>query len=902
MKYLLILVFLLASVCAFGREFAPADPEAKSYYAGLPRERLFIPDAVYASGDKPVCISSPLQYGAAGDGASDDTAAFRQAIEAAGKTGGTVFVPAGTYLVREPLALPEGVILRGEYDGPESKKQGTLIVTDYCGGGLYDTPFIGLSSCSGVRNMAFYYLGQRFDEPLDQAPCIGLSKNANGTTLEQVMVFNASYPYYYGGYGNAAHVLRDMYATPLRQGFLSDRNGDVTCFGAIILDKKYYAECGYPGAPAGRKDREVLADTLRKAVGFVFERHDTPFCVGFRTRGIGTALIVRESSHPKRELWLNGGSFGGGCSLYDFEFSDCVTGIRIEKTHVSSTFVKGRITVADVPGSAGIYVTDKLRTDAVFQEVEIGGRPECCVEMRAENGNIMLTDCVLGGWKEYGVKAMSAYTYLTGCRFAKRKGAVLADGADGIGLSGCKGFPLADIRNMPEERVYISHVPLSNPVKGFEGYKFATKRSNAARSEIFEASRLGVLPDGSDVTEALNGILAEAGARGGGIVYVAPGIYRLDGTLYVPRGVELRGPMDSYHSNLMIPAERDAQFWVYGGKGRADGDGAVALAEHSGIMGLTFYYPEQNVDGWKEGEQWTPYPFTITAKGPGCWCRWTVCANSYQMADFASCGNCADYEITGMRGQPLKTGIYGGGNSGEGRVELCNFSLAEWCYGALPYKPVFGAGPYDYSGMQSDEKWRRYVMGLINGSDYYKFGYNKRLYVFCNLAYSAMYGLHFAEQDGRYTEQATLFYHNTDICKSTVQIDRAGTLDFFSSFGDCEMEEGCGATVNSIATGMNTVFAHCMNVHGGVLNLGGLFVFRKYDRFLYVDGGDVRVYGGLLTEPQKMFMEVRDPGKGSVEGLVMRNPAKRTGLAGLVTSENARVTGCMGANTGLPWE
>ena len=37
MKYLLILVFLLASVCAFGREFAPADPEAKSYYAGLPR-------------------------------------------------------------------------------------------------------------------------------------------------------------------------------------------------------------------------------------------------------------------------------------------------------------------------------------------------------------------------------------------------------------------------------------------------------------------------------------------------------------------------------------------------------------------------------------------------------------------------------------------------------------------------------------------------------------------------------------------------------------------------------------------------------------------------------------------------------------------------------------------------
>ncbi|MBO4548874.1 MAG: hypothetical protein J5758_06630, partial [Abditibacteriota bacterium] len=722
MKYILILVFVLASACAFGREFAPVEPEKKAFFAGLPRERLFIPEVSYASGDKPVCISSPLQYGASGDGAADDTAAFRQAIDAAGKTGGTVFVPAGTYLVKEPLTLPEGVILRGEYDGPDSKKQGTLIVTGYSGGGLYDTPFIGLNSCTGVRNMAFYYLNQRFDEPLDQAPCIGLAKTANGTVLEQVMVYNADYPYYYGGYGNASHVLNGMYATPLKMGFLSDRNGDVTCFANIVLDRRFYEECGFPGAPAGKKDREALSRVLRNAVGFVFERHDTPYCAGFRTRGIGTGLIVRESSNPNRELWLNGGTFGGGCSLYDFEFTDCVTGIQIEKTHVSSSFVRGRITVADAPGSAGIRVTDKLRTDAVFQKIVIDGRPECCVDMRAENGNIMLTDCVFGGWKEYGVRALSAYTYLTGCRFAKSRNAVLADGAGGIGLSGCEGFPMADIRNMPEERVYISHTPLKHPVKDIEGYRFASKRSNAARGEIFEAARMGVKADGSDVTEALNRVLAEAGAKGGGIVYVAPGRYRLDGTLQVPRGVELRGPMDSYHSNLWIPIERDAQFWVYGGKGRAEGDGAVVLAEHSGIMGLTFYYPEQNVDGWKEGQDWTPYPFTVTAKGPGCWCRWTVCANSYQMADFGSAPDCSDYEIAGLRGQPLKTGVFGGSNSGTGRVEQCNFSLAEWCYGALPCKPQFGAGPYDYEGTKTDMLWRAYVMKLINSSDYYKFG------------------------------------------------------------------------------------------------------------------------------------------------------------------------------------
>ena len=108
--------------------------------------------------------------------------------------------------------------------------------------------------------------------------------------------------------------------------------------------------------------------------------------------------------------------------------------------------------------------------------------------------------------------------------------------------------------------------------------------------------------------------------------------------------------------------------------------------------------------------------------------------------------------------------------------------------------------------------------------------------------------------------------------------------------------------VNSLLTGMNTVFEHCMNVRGGELNPGGLFVFRKYPRFLKVEGGEARVYGGLMVEPQKMFMEVKAPGRGSVEGLVMRNPERRTGLDGRVTSENALITGCMGTNTGLPWE
>lgn len=51
-------------------------------------------------------------YGAVGDGVTDDTAAIAAAITDAG-SGGTVFVPAGTWLISSPLTLQHKQVLRG---------------------------------------------------------------------------------------------------------------------------------------------------------------------------------------------------------------------------------------------------------------------------------------------------------------------------------------------------------------------------------------------------------------------------------------------------------------------------------------------------------------------------------------------------------------------------------------------------------------------------------------------------------------------------------------------------------------------------------------------------------------------------------------------------------------------
>ncbi len=84
----------------------------------IPPDRWF-PDAWQSAG-YPVSIPSPAaivdvcDFGAVGDGITDDHAAVLSAIDALGGQPGVVFFPAGTYRMNANLTLPAGIVLRGE--------------------------------------------------------------------------------------------------------------------------------------------------------------------------------------------------------------------------------------------------------------------------------------------------------------------------------------------------------------------------------------------------------------------------------------------------------------------------------------------------------------------------------------------------------------------------------------------------------------------------------------------------------------------------------------------------------------------------------------------------------------------------------------------------------------------
>ena len=106
-------------------------------------------------------------YGAVGDGSTDDTAAVQAAVAAANANGGgIVFVPNGEYVMTGNLALAAGVELRGSSggrhiaSGKSNKELGSVLFIEVGEGDENGTPFITMGDYCGIRGLSFHYPGQ----------------------------------------------------------------------------------------------------------------------------------------------------------------------------------------------------------------------------------------------------------------------------------------------------------------------------------------------------------------------------------------------------------------------------------------------------------------------------------------------------------------------------------------------------------------------------------------------------------------------------------------------------------------------------------------------------------------------------------------------------------------------
>jgi Pectate lyase superfamily protein len=276
-------------------------------------------------------VFSVRDFGAEGDGKTDDTGPFQKALDAAGKAGGgTVMAERGNYFFAGHLHIPRAVTLSGMWNSVPShvgiRSQGfpkptddgtTFLVTE--SEGKEDGPgFLTLSDNSTISGVVFYYPLQKDDQEPKAYPWTIVMRGENPAVLE-VELLNS-----YNGIDasqNERHMIRNVSGQPLRRGVYVDSIYDIgrienVHFNPWWSSKSAVIEWQRANGEAfifGRDDWQYVLNTFCYGykIGYKFIRTPSGVCNG-NFLGIGaddcdTSVVVEDSA--RFGLLINNGEF-----------------------------------------------------------------------------------------------------------------------------------------------------------------------------------------------------------------------------------------------------------------------------------------------------------------------------------------------------------------------------------------------------------------------------------------------------------------------------------------------------------------------------------------------------------------------------------------------------------------
>ncbi|MBC7326568.1 hypothetical protein H5T87_00435 [bacterium] len=167
-------------------------------------------------------------FGAKGDGTTDDTKAFQAALDACGEAGGgIVFAPTGNYLIKGHLSIPPYVTLEGVWRAPStwSQYKGTTLLAVEGEGEENGTPFITLHTSSTLKGVTIFYPNQKADN-IRPYPWTIRGRGDNCSVID-VLIVNPYQAVDFGTYPCGRHYVRGLYAQPLRKGLYIDQCYDI---------------------------------------------------------------------------------------------------------------------------------------------------------------------------------------------------------------------------------------------------------------------------------------------------------------------------------------------------------------------------------------------------------------------------------------------------------------------------------------------------------------------------------------------------------------------------------------------------------------------------------------------------------------------------------------------------
>jgi hypothetical protein len=359
---------------------------------------------------------SVLDFGARGDGKTDDTAAFQKTLDAAGQAGGgSVFAPRGNYFFAGHLNVPKAVTLKGIWESVPShtgvRDQNaakptdtgtTLLVTENAGNEA-GAAFITLHSDSTLKGVVIYYPDQNpATEPKPYPWAIGMrGKNPAVLAVELLNPYNGI-----DATDNERHLIRDVQGQPLRRGVLADAIYDVGRMEDIHFN------------PWWSMQPELFRWQQEHGEAFILGRSDweyvyNTFCFGYHT---GYKFIRTKAGE------CNGNFLGIGAD-------DCYTALDVENSSGLGLLISnGEFTSFHGPDPTMVRVGKENHGSVRFVNCAFWGPCDQIAQI-AGHGTVGFGDCTFVQWDHAregraAIRAESGTLLVRGCEFQEDKAQV----------------------------------------------------------------------------------------------------------------------------------------------------------------------------------------------------------------------------------------------------------------------------------------------------------------------------------------------------------------------------------------------------------------------------------------------------------------------------------------------
>lgn len=569
---------------------------------------------------------------------TDAAPLIQAAVDRVSKAGGgTVFLPAGSYMIASRVVVREGVTVRGDYCSTDLAHGALLRIT--ADKGNEDAPAtFSVERGSGLVGLAFWYPEQRLPDPV---PYPWTVKNAemganDSQTITDCTFVNAWKAICIGPDGTELHTFRNLRICALKTGISIDSVTDIGRISEVSV-----APCVWLGSRLPNIPKEDVCgylmnhDTVAVDIGRSDWEYIWKLSVCYYRRGLvfrkgtrgTTNAVMADSNLSCCSNALDVAALNQvGLSAYRCEFYGCNnTFAGAESYDAVTQFHSCRFNKGSVCNK-GVGVVTFQNCDLTNSVADVA------------RGQLLVQDASVGDVK---IGAEVARARLLG--FNEKLANIVSSSTNGdVMVSG---------RNqLTQKHSDVSPEPMA----------FARPKSDA----LYVVTDFGASETNADNAAAFQAALDKAGAnKGGGTVYVPAGLYTFSSDLTVPTGVELRGCFDVPHHTVSA----GSVLMVCHNRGKEDGAPFVSLKPESGLRGLTFWYPEQLLAAP------VPYPWTVRSLGKQCWITDVTIGNAWQAVDFAT-HRSDGHRISYLAGSMYRRGLFVGNCKGKGWVEDVQFN------------------------------------------------------------------------------------------------------------------------------------------------------------------------------------------------------------------------------------